>query len=415
MTEGWDERTEAVPGTRSERSLELDVDLSLGDPSSPDDTQSLARPCLVVFEPSPVGLAEALGALGYEVEIGATGVEVMGLVASRRPAAVLCAPAPDAERRRLLTAALRMRFPNVPTLYVSTHAVQAVAVEGALREGARAVLPWPLPAAAEVLHLLEPFVRRVTDETELVARPPPPPPAGLAGGLGIRPGSGRHAAFPEDEPPTDPERPPPSVEEPLTVPVPRPPGARGPTGALEEALDGALEVAPTQVLPTRARAPVAAPPIELHVDDIADLPLPPMTLPAAPPPPLASRPNFRPAGEVLPVSPGPRPPTRGGSAPVPVMLAPAEASGGFELEPRTEPGLRPAAVAAAEAAASPRGELGELLAAISPFLWSLEDAARWADSLAAAGDANAAGHARALHLLAKILAQLQARIDESER
>jgi hypothetical protein len=56
----------------------------------------------------------------------------------------------------------------------------------------------------------------------------------------------------------------------------------------------------------------------------------------------------------------------------------------------------------------------QLLLAISPFLWSLEEAARWVRAHGA-GDVTAEQHARALSLLARILAQLQARIDEADR
>jgi hypothetical protein len=84
-----------------------------------------------------------------------------------------------------------------------------------------------------------------------------------------------------------------------------------------------------------------------------------------------------------------------------------------EPEPATQPNLQPIAKAPGEALAQRRGELGALLAAVGPFLWSLEDAARWAQALADAGDEGARSHAKSLLLLARILAQLQARIDET--
>jgi hypothetical protein len=97
----------------------------------------------------------------------------------------------------------------------------------------------------------------------------------------------------------------------------------------------------------------------------------------------------------------------------PAPVPPQRISDTGDFEPVTSPGLRPAPVAALEALKEKRGEIGELLAAVSPFLWSLEDAARWADALAESGDATAKNHARTLKLLAKILGQLQARIDEA--
>jgi hypothetical protein len=61
----------------------------------------------------------------------------------------------------------------------------------------------------------------------------------------------------------------------------------------------------------------------------------------------------------------------------------------------------------------PRGELGDLLAAVSPFLWSLEDACHWAEQLAASGDPIAQMHARTLKAVVKVLEQVHARIEES--
>jgi hypothetical protein len=100
------------------------------------------------------------------------------------------------------------------------------------------------------------------------------------------------------------------------------------------------------------------------------------------------------------------------TGPSKLVMTPASRDDDELEEPTTQPNM-PAAKAAIEAAQQKRGELGELLAAVSPFLWSLEDAARWADEKAAAGDKSAKNHARTLFLLARILAQLQARIDET--
>jgi hypothetical protein len=60
-----------------------------------------------------------------------------------------------------------------------------------------------------------------------------------------------------------------------------------------------------------------------------------------------------------------------------------------------------------------KGEVGELLRAISPFLWGLDDAARYMDVRAALGDVGAQGHQRTLKLLGTLLRQLQQRIDDS--
>jgi hypothetical protein len=81
-----------------------------------------------------------------------------------------------------------------------------------------------------------------------------------------------------------------------------------------------------------------------------------------------------------------------------------------EIEQATSPGM-PAAMAAAEAVQQKHGDIHQLLAAIGPFLWSLEEAQKWVRDHGR-GDATAEAHVRALGLLAKILAQLQARVDE---
>lgn len=384
MTDGWDERTEAIPGTRGNRAFELDLELPAaldghaqprggqlgGDVHEPPLDSCTQRLRLIVFEPAHIGLAAALERVGYSVASGATGVDVMALVAAGAPGAVLCAPSPDAERRRLLAAALRLRFPHVPVIYVSTHARHEEAVLGAVREGARAVIPWPLPAAVDVERLLAPWVRQPGQSTELVARAPAPLPAaaGPARAKGVQ-------AFPlaRGEERIDPELP----TAPLGVPSPYAPGS----GAAGFTLPETLIDVERPALPNRA-----APIVELPADALRPLPVP------------------------LPVAPLRSPPAT--ASPVPLASSRSEHEHpGDEFEPLTEPGI-PAPLAAVQALAERRGEIGALLAAVSPFLWSLEDAARWADTLAAAGDATAAGHARTMHLLARILAQLQARIDE---
>lgn len=423
MTDGWDERTEAIPGTRGEKSLELGVDFA-SEPSVPPTVAELDSPTdgklptqlsLVVFDPAQVGLAKALTKLGYHVRSGATGVDVMSIVATHAPGAVVCASTPDSERRRLLAAVLRLRFPHVPIVYASTHAHQEEAVLGAMREGARAVIAWPLPEPVETARILGPFVRKPSDETEVLREGPPTTPAPVPPASRARPSTKpapRMAtrASVVEEPPTGPQRPSPALDEPRTDPIPRPDSVAAKRGkappstrpgkpavadsSLDASFDSDFEDAHTQVVDLVAsgksksavRAPTTPPPVPL--------PVAPATGPSTsmgPPRPPQRVPT-------LPKQIAPPPPVLG--------------SGPDDLEQNTQPGLRPAPVAAVEALQEKRGEIGELLAAISPFLWSLEDAARWADALAAEGNTTAAGHARELHLLAKILAQLQARIDD---
>ncbi|HEY4223082.1 MAG TPA: hypothetical protein VGO62_17110 [Myxococcota bacterium] len=89
----------------------------------------------------------------------------------------------------------------------------------------------------------------------------------------------------------------------------------------------------------------------------------------------------------------------------PVKLEPAS------REEPTSPGLMPVPHTGAEAARERRGEIKQLLASIGPFLWSLEGALKWIDEHGH-GDGDAQQHVRALGLLARVLSQLQARVDE---
>lgn len=336
VTDAWDERTEAIPGTKDDKSFELDFDFSDGSRElaalERASETHLGRLSVVVFEPSPFGLSDALMRMGFRVRVGKTGVDVMSVVAVDPPGAVICAPAPDAERRRLLAAALRLRFPQVPIIYVSTHSAQEDAVLGALREGARAVLGWPLPSAAEVVRVLEPFLNPPW-EAQLDTAPTPKPPLDLS--------DAARALDPREE----------LHEAPTGIGVGSP--ARMGPGSSE---DARFDVGATIVTGEGPRR------VTLHVKP-------------------------KPTGPAFAEEAGPDDPT-------------------------TQPNLRPAAIAAAEALAQHRGELGDLLAAVSPFLWSLEDASRWAAERGAQGDVTAANHARTLMLLAKILGQLQARIDD---
>ncbi|HEY4221930.1 MAG TPA: hypothetical protein VGO62_11315, partial [Myxococcota bacterium] len=311
MPDSWDERTEAIPGSKADKSFELELDFAIDD-ALPGLAQR--RPSLVVFEPAPLGLAGALSALGYAVEQGGSGVEVMTMVAARIPAAVICAPSPDAERRRLLAAALRLRFPTVPILYVSTHAAQQEAVLGAVREGARAVIAWPLPTPSEVSRVLAPYLDvgaalaklgDRSDDDEAVVTPPRPL---------MRPTFGEVvpavARAPFEDVPTDVTN--------LTPPA-------------QAALAKAAAQKPPQEKAGRAPSRVTS----LPPDAMKPLPVP------------------------LPVT-----------GPSKLVMTPASRDDDELEEPTTQPNM-PAAKAAIEAAQQKRGELGELLAAVSPFLWSL--------------------------------------------
>lgn len=291
---------EAMPGSFDESSLEIDLELVLEDGKeiarrNRAATDPAAGGDVVVFEPTAIGLAAALTRIGYHVRAAKTGVDAMGLVAERTPALLVCGPAQDAERRRLLAAALKLRFPNVPIAYVSSHAGTEDGVAGAQREGAQVVLPWPLPSPFHVARVLAPYV---------------PAPG----------------ALPEPA-------------------APRAISMEGPAAA-----DAGFDEARTAVRPQKAQLPRA---------------------------------------DVVPKKPGAAPPTE----PIPPTVAETSPSAATEVRRR--------------------GEIGELLNAVSPFLWGLQDAAGYVDELAAQ-DPRALAHAKTLRLLAKLLGQLQRRIDEIE-
>lgn len=317
MSRDWEESTEPLPGAFDERSLELGLDLSRASLSADAALASLwseerrdeAAPDFVVFEPATRGLADRISALGYRVRVASSGVDVMTLVAARPTAAVICGPMQDGERRRLLTAALRVRFPQVPVVYVTSHAGSSEGVHGAIREGAQAVLPWPLPPDDNIHACLGGY-----------ARPAPPPPS----------------------------------------PRPTPPSPSS------QRVPEAIELPPTQVLPPRAPhpEPLSSPPPTVAVDEGY-----PSSLPTDP-----ERDEW--------------------------AVAKTELSG---------------PLAAAPSATDTKTEIRALFGAIGPFVWSLNDAACWAEGLARRGDTQALAHAQTLRALGRILEQLQERVEEKRR
>lgn len=94
--------------------------------------------------------------------------------------------------------------------------------------------------------------------------------------------------------------------------------------------------------------------------------------------------------------------------------APRAEDFGDDFSDVTSPGLVPVAKTGADALKEKRGDIAQLLASIAPFLWSLEAAEKWVRDHAA-GDAEGEAHARSLALLARVLGQLQARIDEAAK
>ena len=151
-------RTQRMPHMLVEPSSSFDISI-LDQAGAGEATQpTMSRPRVVVLEERQVGLGDALAKMGFLVRPAVTGVETMSMCAEHAPLAVVVGPG-DAERRRVLTGALRLRFTGIAVVYVLP-APDAALREAALADGVHAVLPWPLPVAAQVLaaipHRTEP-------------------------------------------------------------------------------------------------------------------------------------------------------------------------------------------------------------------------------------------------------------------
>ncbi|MDP2344472.1 MAG: hypothetical protein Q8O67_26185 [Deltaproteobacteria bacterium] len=401
-------RTQRLPRMLVEPSS-LEVSIAFMDEPNDDATQpTLSRPSLIVMEERPVGLADALAKMGFLVRPAQTGVETMSLVAERAPNAVIAGPG-DPERRRVLTGALRLRFPHVAVVLVLQKVDDAV-VDAARREGAHAVLTWPLPAPSEVYAAIpaakgasKPVFDDVTAAPMLAASALPP----------VRVQSSGSAPKTMVTPPSS--APPPlqsSVEEramysadgsaeasmlgePMTssMPTPRP----------HVAMRSQTEISPQR-------------PPTLPAEFLTPLPMPPAPPAQASPPPEATRTMLQPRLDVTGTPARPRgimrrPPTSTSddlaTLNVVRVNVPLTREGDENVE--TSPG-KPAADV--QDAIAPRGEIRDVLLAVAPFLWGLDDCARYLEDLHGHHVAGADVHARTVRLVARLLAQLQARVDE---
>jgi hypothetical protein len=354
MKDQWEEPTESALGGSEHRSFDLDIDFStLPPPTSGDLSPQSAlhqlwperkgdtrQKDLIVFDPLGYSVAIDLRKLGYPAREVTSGVDVMTGIADHPTAAIVCGPAEDAEQRRLLTAAIRLRFPEVPIVYASTHGRNPAAVRGAMAEGAHIVIPLPLPAIHEIEPALADYIRPAIAPAPPTIAPDEPPQETLALG--------------RDE-----------LSRLLKAnPVPAP------------SSDSAFKATtPAPVMVT------VAPSVEVGLSDfeaatelVATLDVP-LVIPSSPLPPASS-----------------------------VFMRRSELPIPLDTVRDQHPGLVDGGLK--------RGELGELLRAISPFLWGLDDAARYMDVRAAMGDVGAQGHQRTLKLLGNLLRQLQQRIDD---
>ncbi len=415
--EGSSGRTQRLPRMLVEPSS-LDVSIAVEDgvfAVGDDATQpTMSRPQLIVMEEKPVGLADALARLGFLVRPAATGVEAMSLVAERLPNAVITGPG-DTERRRVLVGALRLRFPGVPVVIVlpvspAKKAIDDAAADVAKKDGAHAVLPWPLPSAGEVYAAI-PGSPRVNVNRS----------SGSAPKTVVAPAS---AALPalassvEDSPLLSADF---SAEQSAAFALPGPASS---TGSMPQSRPLIHKPIATEL----SQKPTTLPP-----QFMTPLPLPPppsapqkQKPPASSPPPEATQTLLAPRIDVaaeksnapikaprggIPAGVERRPRTATGddlaTLNVPRLNIPMTREGDENVE--TSPG-KPAANV--QAALEPRGDIKDVLLAVAPFVWGLDDCARYLDDLHAHHVAGADVHARTVRLVANLLAQLQARVDE---
>lgn len=322
-------------GSFSEDSLEIDI--GFGEEFPPDSSAQLEEEAtgsfihmktepedqtIVIFEPLPYGIGAELKKAGYPVQEVESGVDVMQAVSTEATGLVICGPASDAEHRRLLTAAIRSRFPSLAIVYASTHAGDPRALDGAKAEGAHDVLQVPLPPGEE----LEAFFSRF-------------------GGIKKRPSCE-------------------SAETTGLAQLKRPDQSQ----LMHTTLVDSASTSASQEIPDPVS--MGGAPVSTKESDDAGEPKPEID-----------------AGE-------PKSEIDAGEPKPEIQAARIE-----DEEPQKEP------------KEGQLGEIGSLLTAISPFLWGLEDAARWIETLEKEGNQEAMQHARTLQLLNGLLKQLKERID----
>lgn len=316
-----------------EPSSALDISV-VEQPEVNDATQpTLARPRIIVMEERPIGLSDALEQMGFMVRSARTGVEAISMCSDAMPLAVVVGPG-DAERRRILTGALSVRFPELLVVHVRADAD----ANRSLSDGVR-VLSWPLPSLSEVMAVIPHRAEAVVANAPLpsITRVVPPTAA-------IRPRSASDV----------PEL---SADQSETGSVPR----------------ERLHFTPATTSPPPEATLTAARPVSM--------PLPPMELP------FLDDDTLQVAKVAMPMT-------------------------SMSDERSTSPGMKPAADV--QDALAPRGDIADVLRAVAPFLWGLDDCSRFLDDLVQHHVPGADVHARTIRLVSRLLAQLNARIDELE-
>lgn len=148
----------------SENDLEIDLDIDLDSADDADQATQVVSAFadapekpkgLFVFEPDGDIAYQALLQAGIACHRACLGSEVMAAAQDRRLTGVILAPSADEELRELFVRALRGRFGSIPLIFLSPSAHNPEAVHELQRQGATAVLAWPLPPPSVLVPTLE--------------------------------------------------------------------------------------------------------------------------------------------------------------------------------------------------------------------------------------------------------------------
>jgi hypothetical protein len=366
----------------------IDVSVAVGSSVAPEGTAPVvSRPPIVVMEERAAGLAQSFSRFGFVVRPAMTGFEAISMVAERLPAAVVVGPG-DPERRRILIGALRLRFPALAVIAV----VPVAEMTAELTAAAAGLIPWPLPAAPEVLRVLERVVAgRASSTTRPPASVPPasvppaavPPTTTVAGASPASPiratARGEAGPTPASAPTSRPPLPPPEIRR---SPTTTPPPAAAPLLSVDGSATGGFARPAVRSGRPAAASDDGEPATELTLRPRVSRgatrsSLPPTVEPTAAPTVLSSS-----------VLPPPEDPD----------------------DPRTTPDLRrPTSRAGIGPAAARDGRA--VAGALQALMWSLDDSARYLEALAPR-EPGAAAHAAVVRRVALLIAELQVRADE---
>jgi len=133
--------------------LDFMVDLDgLDDPDSTRVAAAVAKESgLFIFETESDAATEALKRTGLKIQRATMGSEMMAAAQKQNLQAVFIAPNTDPELRELFMRAFRGKFPNVPVIYLSEQFSDPKEQAQYRYEGATIAMPWPLPAAKEII------------------------------------------------------------------------------------------------------------------------------------------------------------------------------------------------------------------------------------------------------------------------